>query len=186
MGGGRRGLYRRHGRGRARTLALSGQAARRNLGDGVRRHSLFRPLHLVSPCRRLSRTGGPLARHGNAHRQGRPATACPQPVRLYGRRLAGRGGRRRACNACRRLEEGDHLGAREPGTGETFRPADPLDLRGRPEIRAARGRGAAIPTTSSCSIRPLTGAGPPARSGNCSRTWPRCSTHAATSCRTGR
>ena len=47
-------------------------------------------------------------------------------------------GRRRG-HPCRCLEEGDRLGAREPGAGRPRRPADPLDLRGRHEIRRARG-----------------------------------------------
>ncbi len=62
-----------------------------------------------------------------------------EPVRLYRACLAGRGARRRGGHPCRRLEEGDRLGTREPGDGRPRRQADPLDLRGRHEIRRARG-----------------------------------------------
>ena len=49
--------------------------------------------------------------------QRRTAAQGAEPVRLYRRRLAGGGGRRRRGHPCRRLEEGDRLGAREPGAG---------------------------------------------------------------------
>ena len=45
----------------------------------------------------------------------RAAGEDAQPVRLYRRRLAGRGQGRRRGDPHRRLEEGDRLGAREPG-----------------------------------------------------------------------
>ena len=53
--------------------------------------------------------------------------------------LAGGGARRRRGHPCRRLQEGDRLGAREPGDGRPCRQADPLDLRGRHEICRTRG-----------------------------------------------
>ncbi len=56
---------------------------------------------------------------------GRNAVA-PQPLRLYRARLAGRGRDRRGSDACRRLQEGDRLGAREPGAFGNGEPADPL------------------------------------------------------------
>ena len=74
-----------------------------------------------------------------ADRSGGAAGQGAQPVRLYRPCLAGGGARRRRGHPCRRLEEGDRLGAREPGDGRAWRQADPLDLRGRDEIRRARG-----------------------------------------------
>ena len=44
-----------------------------------------------------------------------------QPVRLYRPCLAGGGARRRRGDPCRRLQEGDRLGAREPGDGRPCR-----------------------------------------------------------------
>ena len=64
---------------------------------------------------------------------------APQPLRLYRSRLAGRGRGRRRGHAYRCLEEGDRLGAREPGAVEARRQADPLDFGRRTEIRRARG-----------------------------------------------
>ena len=64
---------------------------------------------------------------------------APEPLRLYRARLAGRGGGRRGGDACRRVEEGDRLGARQPGAFRHGRPPDPLDSRRRDEIRGARG-----------------------------------------------
>ena len=63
-----------------------------------------------------------------ADRGGGAAGQGAQPVRLYRRCLAGGGARRRRGHPCRRLEEGDRLGARKPGAGRARRQADPLDL----------------------------------------------------------
>ena len=102
------------------------------------------------------------------------APVAPQPLRLYRPCLADRGGGGRGGDACRRVEEGDRLGAREPGAIRPRRQADPLDRRRRAEIRRARGRGAAGATTASCSTRRNSAAGRRARSGTSSRTSPRC------------
>ena len=69
----------------------------------------------------------------------RPAREGPQPLRLHRHRLADRGPGRRRGHPHRCVEEGDRLGAREPGARRTSATADPLDLRRRDEIRRARG-----------------------------------------------
>ena len=96
----------------------------------------------------------------------------PQSLRLHRHRFADCGQGRSRGHPYRRLEEGDRLGAREPGPWRSRRAADPLDLRGRPEIRRARGCAAASAMTESSSTRRNSGAGRRARSGTSSPACP--------------
>ena len=97
---------------------------------------------------------------------------APEPLRLYRACLARRGGGGRGGDACRRLEEGDRLGAREPGAFRalaTGRSAGSSTTR-RSSPRARSGAGGAM--TASCSTRRNSAAGRRARSGSSSRDLP--------------
>ena len=134
--------------------------------------SFPRPLHRLPPCRRLPRAGDALGVDEGPDRRRRPAAEGAQPLRLYRRRLAGRGAGRRRGHPCRRLEEGDRLGAREPDARRT----DDLPIRWiceeRPSSSSARC-GAAAATTASSSIRRNSAAGRTARSGTSSSDLPK-------------
>lgn len=139
MGAGRCRLYRRYRRGRHGPLAFPGRGARRDLADAAPRYGFPWPVHLLPPCRRLSRTARPLVVDARPGGRSRTASEGSQSLRLYRRCVADRrqGGRRG--HPCRCLEKGDRLGAREPGPGARREIADPLDLRRRHEVHPTRG-----------------------------------------------
>ena len=110
-------LHRRHRRGGRRPLALYKQPLGETWPmdhDGIDylgRFTSFRHVGVFpEQATHWDHMAGLIAARGAA---GQGA----QPVRLYRPRLAGRGARRRRSHPCRRLEEGDRLGAREPGDG---------------------------------------------------------------------
>ena len=73
-----------------------------------------------------------------SHQGCRPAAESPQSLRLYRHRLAGRSPGRRRGHPYRRVAQGDRLGQGKPDRRRARGAADPLDLRGRGEIRRTR------------------------------------------------
>ena len=67
MGEGRRHLHRRCGRGRRRALEAARRRSR-SVDLPARSNPLRLPLHVVPPCRRVSRAGGALVVHARAAR----------------------------------------------------------------------------------------------------------------------
>ena len=168
LGRGRRGVRARR-RGGRRPLALQRRAA----GDLAARAGATCRSSAGSPPSAtwlLPRAGGELGLAGRARvaRRGRPRGA--EPVRLYRRRQPGlraAGAAVTHVDASKKAVGWARENAELSGLG---RPADPLDLRGRPQVCAARGAARLAATKGSSSIRRNTAAGRTARSGGCSRT----------------
>ena len=122
LGTGRRHFHRRHRRGRHRPLALSRR--RRSARPGRCSHDGIDYLGRFTSFRHVG-VFPEQASHWD-HMAGLIETRAAagqgaQPVRLYRPCLAGGGARRRRGHPCRRLQEGDRLGAREPGDGRPRR-----------------------------------------------------------------
>ena len=165
---------RRRGGRRRRALAQGHADAGDVAAARARRHRAL-PAHELPASRGLSRAAAALAVDARlAAGPARRDPARPQPLRLHGCRLADRRPRRGRGDARRRLQAGDRLGQAEPGRLQARRGADPLDPRGRAQVRGARG--AARQDLSPDPHRPaeVRARARPARCGTCSSTWRRC------------
>ena len=136
LGLGRRGL-RSQRRGGLRPLALP-RCAHRALGLRLGCRSLQWSIYPLPPPGLLPGAGGQLGVAGPDSAGRRTAAQDPESVRLHRSGEPGLRRRRRPGHPCRCFPQGHRLGPGQRCPVGARGSPDPLDLRGRPQVRPAR------------------------------------------------